>query len=187
MQIINNPNQLRVVRWMQDGQYNVPQVPTVPDIAMRRLCARLLLEEVLETIVDGLGLHVHVKDGDYVARLTPDMFKTGAIEFHAFQPVNLVYVADGCADTEWVTHWTSSACGINAQPVYDNIAESNESKYEWTSSELLSVKQSGHNTIIELPRGRHCVRDRGGKMMKPTNYIRTNLKPILIAQGATNL
>ncbi len=105
----------------------LPVYPTVPSLDVRKLRARLMLEEVLETINEGLGLSVLI-DG---VHLPPIGFEVIAenLTFRDAKPVDLIQVADGCADVEVVTVGTASACGIVHQPCFELVMENNLLKF----------------------------------------------------------
>lgn len=104
----------QVREFMVEAGQELPTRPTMPSLKIRMLRARLMLEEVLETIHLGLGLAVM------------DFQKS---EFSEAGPGNLIELADGCADTKVVTIGTELACGINGVPVFAEVHRSNMSKF----------------------------------------------------------
>ncbi len=79
--------------------------------AVRRLRARLILEEALETI-QGLGFHVPV----------------GEISEHE-KGFDLVAVADGCADLSVVNTGTLIACGVPDESLLQLVDSNNIAKF----------------------------------------------------------
>lgn len=126
----------KVKQFMQNGGQETPDCVTIPDEKTRILRARLMLEEVLETIQDGLGLDVVVMgmDPDKVREeygsftLPHGIIQKGELIFRPARPVNLVEVADGCADTKVVTTGTLIAFGIPDDELQDIVDDSNLAK-----------------------------------------------------------
>lgn len=163
------PNQRSIETFMSkmrsDSQH-VPPFPMMPSLAVRRLRARLMLEEAIETIEKGLGLqivlqaHEFPKDDDYDIGALADRFA-----YREAGPGDLVQVADGIADCEVVNSGTASACGIAQQPCFDLVMGNNHLKFA-----------PGH------------VFRSDGKLVKPPNHpdIATELYAELIQQGMSS-
>jgi hypothetical protein len=105
-------NEQKQVRdWKLKFGQNCPDKPTIPSLEERKLCARLILEEALETI-KALGL---------IAELHYEQpyLKIEDIHFHTYNPdneneeliPNLLDIIDGCEDLKVVTEGTLVACG----------------------------------------------------------------------------
>lgn len=138
MQILKSPHQLRVERFMRLANQNLPQKPTLPSSADRRLRAALILEEALETC-EALGYTVRSASGEAVRpktwQLTEDLTP------------DLVEIADGCADISVVTNGCLSACGISGEPLLLAVDENNLQKFGPGSSKDANgkhVKPPGH-------------------------------------------
>jgi predicted HAD superfamily Cof-like phosphohydrolase len=103
-----------------------PDTPTKPTIEDRKLRARLILEEALELINDGLGLEVLVHtDSGYAEILTED-----DIDFQYVKQPDLVQLADGAADLWYVgVAGVSVLCGFDICPVVAEVTRSNMSKF----------------------------------------------------------
>lgn len=115
---MKSAHQQRVERFMREvaGQ-EVLSKPKLPDAVIRRLRAKLILEEALET-VKALG---------FMGKVEPT---TSGHHFDIF-PVgepSLVSIADGCADISVVTVGTLSACGIVDTPLLEEVDRSNLAK-----------------------------------------------------------
>lgn len=137
---------------MLAAQQELPPIPTIPSLEVRILRAKLILEEALEIIEDGLGLGViyqnHVQHRD----------SGGHIEFVVIHPGNLIQIADGCADLKVVADGCALACGIDLEPVMAEVHRSNMSKFI-----------GGH-------------RREDGKFCKGLSYSPADIGPILEAQ-----
>lgn len=106
-------HQLRIEEFMIAGEQEVPGKPVVPSREVRRLRAKLVLEEALE-LAEALGCFAEV-----VGK---------AVTVHASLPCDLVRVADGCADLSVVTLGTLSACGIADNGVLSEVDSNNLTK-----------------------------------------------------------
>lgn len=97
--------------------------PAMPDRKVRELRARLMAEEVAETIA-ALGFDVDIKitdaDNEDDVVLVDHVFKPGKID--------LVELADGIADAIFVDLGTAVAAGIDMEPVWDEVVRTNLSK-----------------------------------------------------------
>jgi hypothetical protein len=76
-----NQNQARVRQWMENAQENLPSFPTIPNADVRRLCARLILEEALET-VNAMGIQASLTANSHgMLRIEDIYFKdTGEVD-----------------------------------------------------------------------------------------------------------
>ncbi len=111
-------HQLRVEAMMKGFGQEVFDQPADRDEKTRILRARLIMEEALETIQDGLRVDVATHG-------------FGPIEFEdlEFKPkagrANLAELADGCADISVVTVGTLSAFGIKDKPLLEEVDNNN--------------------------------------------------------------
>lgn len=149
---------IAVAEFMLKANQTVPILPIVPHLSVRRLRARLILEEALETI-EALGLELRqiveepFASGDLV---TIDSFdiKVG------YKKPSLKGIADGCADLKVVTVGTEIACGINGMPIFEEVMRSNFTKFS-----------------------KGCRIREDGKILKGDGFQSPNIEPILRAQG----
>lgn len=114
------------------AKQSVPEVPTYPTEKVAKLRAMLVLEEALELIVKGLGvtgMEWHNGFGRYIISLKDMLNNVKNIKFDKGEPTDLVQLADGIADLEYVSTGTASACGIKMQPIFDEIHRSNMTKF----------------------------------------------------------
>lgn len=121
-------NEQKLVKdFMEKAGQECPQKPTIPDINTRKLRARLMLEEVLETINDGLGLEVMVETGLPEGKMN---LLLADCDFEELKTPDLVELADGLADSAYVSYYgTANACGIDMEPVFQEVQKSNISKF----------------------------------------------------------
>lgn len=153
-----NIEQTQVRNFMVAAQQEIQDKPTVPGLDVRILRAKLLLEETIETIRDGLGLELFIERNTYdLHDLTVDIAEDE--NWQEINSVDLIQVADGCADVKVVTDGLALACGIDLEPVMEEVDRSNMSKFI-----------DGH-------------RREDGKWIKGPSYSPADIRYILINQG----
>lgn len=100
---------------------------TVPAPDARELCARLVLEEALETIA-ALGVRVEWSDGEY----TQSLPKVDDCTFVASTPeegLDLLDIIDGACDTIYVAGGVLAACGVPDEPHLEEVCRANNDKF----------------------------------------------------------
>lgn len=96
-------HQAMVDEFMVKAGQRLPKFPCILTEEERLLRAKLIFEEAMETIYDGLGVEVGFKHGnEYNAKFSISKDKK----------FNLVETIDGCCDLKVVTTGTLSAIGI---------------------------------------------------------------------------
>ena len=120
--------QAEVTLFMIKAGQETPQKPTVPDIKTQTLRIRLHREEAVDELSQ------------------------------AFLAKDLTLIADALADSIVVILGTASACGIDIQPVFEEVMRSNMTKFI-----------DGH-------------KDPGGKWIKGPSYTPANIEPIIAKQ-----
>ena len=153
---MQTPHQQRVEEFMAKAEQDLPDTPTIPDEEARLLRARLIMEEAMETIQAGLGVKALFRHDDCYDY--PCGF--GDLKFEIEGDVDLVEVADGCADISVVTVGTLSACGIKDGKLLEEV--------------------DGHNLKKFGPGG---YKDEGGKWIKPPDLQPPDIEGILKEQG----
>lgn len=172
--------QQKVAEWMRQFGQETPEKPTIPSLEMRKLRAKLMLEECLETIVDGLGiegLEIGDRDWNFGCILADLANKKSTIYEGEFAP-NLEKIADGCADSHVVTLGTEVACGLRSEENFNEVMRSNDTKL-WTSEETSQIPagctaravKSGKTTDRCL-----LVKDASGKVIKSPSYSPANIQ-----------
>jgi predicted HAD superfamily Cof-like phosphohydrolase len=133
-------HQLRVEKMMRGFGQEVPEKPlettSVPD-ELRVLRARLIMEECLETIIDGLRVEITDWGGNVV--------KFDGLHFETLEcPVNMIEFADGCADVSVVTIGSLSAFGIKDAQLLREVDANNQAK-------INTAKEDEHGKWIKHP------------------------------------
>lgn len=151
---MRSKHQQRVDEFMRLAQQEVPDYPvTELSEEVRILRAKLMHEEVMETINGGLGVSIHVELGGNLGtvRLSPENCR-----FVIDGKFDLTEIIDGCADVAVVTTGTLTACGIPDEPFQEEVDNNNLAKFG----------PGGH-------------RREDGKWIKPPNHQPPRIKELL--------
>jgi len=126
---MKTPHQQRVEQFMTLARQEVPEKPTVPSEEVRKLRAKLILEEAFETVrelgfkytyfVDCCSAYDNAEIGSQFTQLQP-------ILNHV---VDLSKLAKESADLSVVNTGTLSACGIHDADVLKAVDENNLNKF----------------------------------------------------------
>ncbi len=122
----------RVRDFMVKAKQECPQLPTIPSADVRKLRAKLILEEALETI-KALGITLYASD-ELVKELADPTVMTVELGETSFDLVpegecDIVGVADGCADVSVVTIGTLIAFGIPDRRLLELVDNNNLAKF----------------------------------------------------------
>lgn len=112
---------------MRSDKQAIPTAPTIPSLEIRKLRASLMFEECLETIREGLGLDIRVRQLSDVSHTLGDK-GTGFVFEEAREP-NLIQIADGLCDQRVVNDGTGSACGMALEPLELIVSANNLMKF----------------------------------------------------------
>jgi predicted HAD superfamily Cof-like phosphohydrolase len=110
----------RVLSFMLRAKQNCPVVPTLPDEKTRILRAKLIFEEAMELIKDGLGIDVSIET---------DKEGNAEYAFKIVGPGDLVQIADGFADLSVVNTGTALACGMEDVRLLEIVDRNNLAKF----------------------------------------------------------
>lgn len=196
-----NSTQQNIKDWMSKFGQDTPTKPTIPSLEVRKLRAKLILEEALETIVFGLGIQAFALDENGVScglSYFLHILREGKLGFSesSYEP-NLEQIADGVADLNFVSYGTAIACGIDMEEIESEVLRSNLSKL-WTRREIPSsypipegytltcVKEhlAGEQTCSATVDERSTLmKDQYGKIIKSPSYSPANIQPILDKQS----
>lgn len=197
--------QKQVKEWMIAFGQDAPDKPIIPSLEIRKLRAKLILEEALETIVYGLGIYWLKQGRDYNFDLADILavLNHNEAKFEDQEEIkpNLELIADGCSDLKVVTYGTLVACGLIKQepkipyepldkhydPLFDEIMRSNWSKF-WTTEEVNTPDSYPQDYEIiqmipahpmDVKKRIYLVKDKNGKVIKSPSYSPPKLKEII--------
>ena len=140
--------QERVRYFMEQAGQTVNDKYTEPTEEQRKLAARLILEEAVETVT-ALGFFpVTMKPGEQ-ATVVP--IRVGTERPRPIKPLDIVEVIDGLCDTEYVLKWTWNLLGLNDEKYLDEVCDNNDLK------------------VVD-PQF-----DEDGKLMKPANHPKPDI------------
>lgn len=134
---MTNSNQLTAIKsWMSAFGQETPNRPAIPTLDVRKLRAKLILEEALETI---RGMGVEVTDSSGFNLYSIEDFAFAGIEYNLKTAEEaLVEVLDGCIDLEVVTKGTLAAFGLSDNEAFEEVMRSNWTKL-WTNGDLFKA------------------------------------------------
>lgn len=156
----------------------------------RELGAQLLLSEVLEYIIKGLGVTPEV-NGTPIAN--PDDLKYTARK----DAVNQLEMLDGLADVAYTMFWNACNFGLKLEHAFDAVCDNNLSKFvkldDWNSeSGVLDTsdwhlnlgvtwpEEVVHVEVVEVSGDFFAVgKDKSGKVRKPSTYQSVDLSHLL--------
>ena len=170
------------------GQVSAREM-TLADADTRKLGARLLLSEVLEYVVVGLGV-TPIWNGSPIT--APDDLE---YENSSNEP-NPLEMVDGLADTAYTMYWNALAFGIPLEEAFNRVCKNNLEKFvelkEGSFSEGLLTNSDwncGQNIewpsdvavveVITYDKKLYAVgRDKNGKVRKPSSYKSVDLSDL---------
>ena len=154
----------------------------------RKLGAQLLLSEVLEYVIKGLGVHP-VVNGQKITE--PD-----ALDYEIAKDSDHVEMLDGLADVAYTMYWNSNCFGLRLEEAFELVCDNNLEKFvkldswseqarplereEWDCGksvqwppEVVAVE------VIEVGKEFYAVgKDERGKVRKPSTYRSVDLSPL---------
>ncbi len=166
--------QKQVREFMQLFGQETPEKPSIPSREIRRLRAKLILEEAQE-LCEALGFEVEL-----------DMYEGSEDNLYEYGNPNLSLIADGLADLHYVAYCgTAIACGLDMKPIFQEVHRSNMSKM-WTVDEYeksmdigLSFTFCWDNDPTNSPmQDDRCwlAKNKDGKVIKSPSYSPANIQ-----------
>jgi len=200
-------DQKQVRDWMTAFGQETPDKPCIPSLEVRKLRAKLILEEAMETI-HALGFFISFigkKDGyqwNYVPAF--DTYDFTSRDSYVDNKISLAEIADGCEDLKVVTEGTLVACGLidyknykgplsiqNNDPLFDEVMRSNNSKM-WSYEETQKlIKPNGEvhddyeiynhtrDAIGFTHLQKYIVKNKDGKVIKSPSFNPPQLDKII--------
>ncbi len=159
------------------------------DEARRKLGAQLLLSEVLEYVIHGLGVEPEVNGMRITA---PD-----ELAYHATSAPDATEMVDGIADVAYTMYWNALAFGLPIEEAFELVCDNNLEKFvslgEWASGKSsLDVSEWDCKKGIAWPPEVVRVdvvgfekeffavgKDARGKVRKPSSYQSVDLAPLV--------
>lgn len=156
----------------------------------RKLGAQLLLSEVLEYVIKGLGVTPEVNG---VKIEEPDNLTYTVTDAQA----NKLEMLDGLADVAYTMYWNAEAFGIPLEEGFDLVCDNNLGKFvklkDWQEGECEMDEANwdcgeGVSWPSEVKRVRAVAvdgsyyavgTDQSGKVRKPSSYQSVDLTPLL--------
>ena len=157
----------------------------------RKLGAQLLLSEVLEYIIRGLGV-VPVFQGTEISH--PEK-----LEYRPTQPVDKLEMIDGLADVAYTMYWNALTFGVPLEAAFDLVCKNNLEKFvllgDWAQGKTKLEKTAWHcernitwpaevAEVVVIPIGGSLYavgKDARGKVRKPSSYESVDLTGLLEA------
>ena len=159
----------------------------------RKLGAQLLLSEVLEYVIDGLGVipevnGVKITDADNLVYHTEAERNPSSVE-----------MLDGLADVAYTMYWNASAFGVPLEEGFELVCDNNLEKFvkleswkrgecelipgEWHCNlEITWPKEVATVQVIEVDGEFYAVgKDARGKVRKPSSYKSVDLSALVAA------
>ncbi len=150
----------------------------------RLLRGKLLLEEVLEHIISGLGLELSyglTHSGTTIRYLLPEKLK---LRIDPDIPYNPIETADGLGDINYIIHGTALTMGIDLDAVTTEIHKSNMSKLDENGKPIINGETVGYREV--LGDGIHAAYEAGyrhdlphGKVIKGPNYQKPDIAKVI--------
>jgi hypothetical protein len=183
-------NSDKVKLFMQLAGQAYARTPHKGDAKLRELGARLLLSEVLEYVIKGLGVTpsfngVAISDAN-------------TLEYQANNDLaNPLEMLDGLADTAYTMYWNALAFGMPIEQAFELVCDNNLEKFvplsNWSTGagDLPSDLWHCHQditwpaevvtvTVLKVDDRYFAVgKDQSGKVRKPSSYKSVNLAELI--------
>lgn len=111
-----------------DAKQALPSHYTIPPEETRRLRAKLILEEALETI-QALGFRVELRKYKQPSVYNSYTVDKSTVEFDPCYEPSMEDIIDGCCDLHYVEVGTLCACGVPDVPHMNHVNERNNAKF----------------------------------------------------------
>lgn len=157
--------------------------------ADRALGAQLLLSEVLEYVIHGLGVTPEFAGTQITS---PD-----ALTYHAHETPDHEEMTDGLADVAYTMFWNACKFGVPLPEAFELVCDNNLEKFvklpEWTKGSCKLEKSQwccglgvtwpeevAHVEVIQVGSDFFAVgKDARGKVRKPSTYKPVDLTPLV--------
>ena len=178
-----------VARFMRASGRELPNSFHPADEATRKLGAQLLLSELLEYIIKGLGL-TPVINGQRVT-------DSEGLAFEVRTGVDARESLDGLADVAYTMYWNAHALGLPLEEAFSLVCQNNLEKFvkldraaftpgtlpreRWDCGlGVIWPSEVTHVSAVAVEHELYAVgRDKTGKVRKPSTYRSVDLSPLL--------
>lgn len=180
----------KIKRFMNLAGQSMPSSDVVGSSDQRKLGAQLLLSEVLEYVIKGLGI---VPEVNGVRIEDPE-----SLVYHDVGNVpQKLEMVDGLADTAYTMYWNALAFGVRLEEAFDRVCDNNLEKFvimidwdgpprplerqEWGCgkgvvwpNEVMTVE------VLQVDGLNYAVgKDVNGKVRKPSTYTSVDLSSLV--------
>ena len=181
----------KIEKFMQLAGQDVRDRLTSGDQKTRALGAQLLLSEVLEYVVHGLGVVPHVNG-------TP-ITEPDALTYQAANNADPLEMIDGLADVAYTMYWNACAFGVPLEEAFELVCDNNLEKFvrldRWNAGEC-ELERSAWDCgravswpaevvrvdVVEVDGDFYAVgKDARGKVRKPSTYQPVDLEQLVSA------
>ncbi len=182
-------NAEKIALFMQLAGQEVQEKLHSGDPKTRALGAQLLLSEVLEYVIHGLGV---IPECAGTKITTPD-----GLSYHASEQPDHEEMVDGLADVAYTMYWNACAFGVPLAQAFDLVCDNNLEKFvrlsDWTRGECELAQSEWHceqgvtwptevTKVAVLKVKEHFFavgKDARGKVRKPSTYKPVDLSPLV--------
>jgi hypothetical protein len=179
----------KIVKFMSLAGQEVAERFTARSEAERKLGAQLLLSEVLEYVIHGLGVIPEVNG----VRIT----KPDEVLYHAEEAPDQEEMLDGLSDVAYTMYWNQAAFGLPLEHAFELVSDNNLEKFvqlgAWAKGKTELPKDEWHcNCDVAWPAEVARVqvvqygselfavgKDARGKVRKPSTYKPVDLGGLL--------
>lgn len=160
----------------------------------RQLGAQLLLSEVLEYVIKGLGVVPEING--------QPLTDPEAVRYRAQNQADAEQMLDGLADVAYTMYWNSLAFGLPLEPGFELVCDNNLEKFvrleNWRGPARTLAREEWHCgkqvswpaevatvEVLEVDGAFFAVgKDARGKVRKPSTYKSVDLSALMVEHAA---
>lgn len=176
------------------GAYGTPLKESIASDDKRKLGAQLLLSEVLEYVIKGLGV-TPVVDGQAITDANALQY-----EVQANENIDEVEMLDGLADVAYTMYWNALAFGLPLEEGFALVCDNNLEKFVKFGDQSFAIgaleKQDWHCgqevswpeevvsvEVVKVSGSFYAVgKDASGKVRKPSHYTSVDLTRLVVGR-----
>ena len=179
----------KVAKFMALAGHRISRTLDPGTEAQRKLGAQLLLSEVLEYVIHGLGVIPEVRG----TRITDPE----EVQYHADNPPETIAMLDGLSDVAYTMYWNANAFGLPLEEAYDIVCDNNLQKFvelgSWAQGKTTLAQAEWHCRqnvswpsdvvrvdVIAYNGGLFAAgKDSRGKVRKPSHFQPVDLSKLV--------